>query len=86
VKRITKKTFALTYEGLSVPVLTAKGSDLLADEIIHLANKNNVPVISNTLLAEDLSEVDIGEEIPEIMYEAVAVVLSWAYWIKGRKP
>ena len=86
MKRITKKAFALTYEGFSVPVLTAKGSDLLADEIIHLANKNNVPVISNTLLAEDLSEVDIGEEIPEIMYEAVAVVLSWAYWIKGRKP
>jgi len=86
VKKFTKKAFALTYEGLSVPVLTAKGSDLLADEIIHFANKNNVPVISNTLLAEDLSEVDIGEEIPEIMYEAVAVVLSWAYWIKGREP
>ncbi len=86
MKRITKKAFALTYEGLSVPVLTAKGSDLLADEIIYFANKNNVPVISNTLLAEDLSEIDIGEEIPEIMYEAVAVVLSWAYWIKGREP
>ena len=86
MKKFTKKAFALTYEGLSVPVLTAKGSDLLADEIIHFANKNNVPVISNTLLAEDLSEVDIGEEIPEIMYEAVAVVLSWAYWIKGREP
>lgn len=86
MKKFTKKAFALTYEGLSVPVLTAKGADLLADEIIHFANKNNVPVISNTLLAEDLSEVDIGEEIPEIMYEAVAVVLSWAYWIKGREP
>jgi flagellar biosynthesis protein len=33
-----------------------------------------------------LSKLDVGDEIPQDMYTAVAVILSWVYWLKGMKP
>jgi flagellar biosynthesis protein len=33
-----------------------------------------------------LSRLDVGEEIPQDMYTAVAVILSWVYWLKGMRP
>ena len=33
-----------------------------------------------------LSRLDVGEEIPQELYTAVAVILSWVYWLKGMKP
>jgi flagellar biosynthesis protein len=33
-----------------------------------------------------LSRLDVGEEIPQDMYTAVAVILSWVYWLKGMQP
>ena len=33
-----------------------------------------------------LARLELGEEIPPQLYTAVAVVLSWAYWLKGMRP
>jgi flagellar biosynthesis protein len=33
-----------------------------------------------------LMQLPLNEEIPESLYVAVAVVLSWAYWLTGRRP
>ena len=33
-----------------------------------------------------LSRLDVGEEITQDMYTAVAVILSWVYWLKGMEP
>jgi len=33
-----------------------------------------------------LSRVDIDEAIPPEAYTAVAVVLSWVYWLRGMEP
>jgi len=33
-----------------------------------------------------LSRLDLEQEIPRELYVAVAVVLSWAYWLQGMKP
>jgi flagellar biosynthesis protein len=33
-----------------------------------------------------LSKLDVGEEITQDMYTAVAVILSWVYWLKGMQP
>jgi len=33
-----------------------------------------------------LSRLDVGDEIPPDMFTAVAVILSWVYWLKGMKP
>jgi flagellar biosynthesis protein len=33
-----------------------------------------------------LSRLEVGEDIPPELYTAVAVILSWVYWLKGMKP
>jgi flagellar biosynthesis protein len=33
-----------------------------------------------------LSRLDVGQEIPEEMFTAVAVILAWVYWLKGMQP
>jgi flagellar biosynthesis protein len=33
-----------------------------------------------------LSRLDVGQEIPEDMFTAVAVILAWVYWLRGMQP
>ena len=43
-------------------------------------------VAQDAQLLSLLSRLDLDQEIPEELYVAVAVVLSWAYWLKGMEP
>ena len=81
-----KKAIALMYDRLRAPIVKAKGEGLVAEEIIELARSNGVYVAEDPALAELLSEIEVDEEIPEALYTSVAVVLSWAYWIRGQRP
>jgi flagellar biosynthesis protein len=77
---------ALAYGQLEAPVVTAKGSDELALAIIAEAKKQGVYIAQDAQLVAALSRLDLQQEIPLELYTAVAVVLSWAYWLKGMKP
>ncbi len=77
---------ALAYGQLEAPVVTAKGSDELALAIIAEAKKQGVYIAQDAELVAALSRLDLQQEIPRELYTAVAVVLSWAYWLKGMKP
>ncbi|MCA9508196.1 MAG: EscU/YscU/HrcU family type III secretion system export apparatus switch protein [Myxococcales bacterium] len=61
----------------NVPIVIAKGFAKNAQHIISQARELNVPVLRNVSLARDLICLDIDEEIPEKLYEAVAEVLSF---------
>jgi flagellar biosynthesis protein FlhB len=56
--------------------VAAKGEMFLAQTIIEIAKKHNVPVIRNIMLARSLYSLEIEEEIPEALYEAVAEILN----------
>jgi len=88
MSKITKKAFALEYKEKNnkAPRLTAKGVGLYADQIMSAAESETIPVIRNAILADNLSNIELGEEIPEELFESVAIVLSWAYWLKGKEP
>jgi flagellar biosynthesis protein len=58
----------------------------LAKRIIEEAKKQGVYVAEDPQLLALLSKLDVGEEIPQDMFTAVAVILSWVYWLKGMKP
>ena len=76
---------ALQYDRkvMQAPVVIAKGGDFLARQIREIAHANLIPVIENKPLAWMLYEnVDVGEEIPEDMYKAVAEVLAFVYKLK----
>jgi flagellar biosynthesis protein FlhB len=63
----------------SAPVIVAKGADLMAAKIREIATESNVPVMQNIPLARALFELEIEDEVPENLYETVAVVLKWVY-------
>lgn len=73
-----KKAAALKYESnYDAPVVTAAGMGYIADKIIEEAEKNEVPVVYNKELAELLTNVDVGSNIPEELYNAVAEVIAY---------
>ena len=78
---------ALIYdrEAMGAPQLVAKGADHLAHRIRTVAGENDVPIVENPPLARELyANVEIGDEIPEKFFRAVAEVLAYVYRIKGK--
>jgi flagellar biosynthesis protein len=81
-----KEAIALEYGVRKTPVISAKGQEDLAQKIIEEALKHGVYVAQDPQLLALLSRVDLDAEIPPEMYTAVAVILSWVYWLKGMRP
>lgn len=77
---------ALEYDGETAPKVTAKGINDIADKIINIANEHGIPLQQNDGLVEVLSEMDLGDEIPENLYKAIAEVIAFAYIINGKFP
>jgi flagellar biosynthetic protein FlhB len=77
----THLAIAVQYDELTMnaPQVTAKGQETMAKRIRELAEKSGVPVSRNSPLAHSLIQVELGSEIPEDLYEAVAEVLNWVY-------
>lgn len=81
----THYAIALEYkEGKSTaPVIIAKGKDFLAQKIKEKAKELNVAIVENKPLAQSLYFFcEVGDEVPEDMYKAVAEVLAYVYRIK----
>lgn len=72
---------ALKYdkEKGSAPQVVAKGERLWAEKILDAAKEHGVPVVRNVPLAQALHKLDVGDEIPEELYEAVAEVLNFVF-------
>jgi flagellar biosynthesis protein FlhB len=77
----THYAVALRYDGASpAPELVAKGKDLIAARIREIAAEHGVPIVEDPPLARSLHRhVDVGEQIPESLFQAVAQVLAFVY-------
>lgn len=64
------------------PKVVAKGMRKHAEKIKELAKHYGVPILRNVPLAQALNKLEVDEEIPEDLYEAVAEVLAFVYKIK----
>lgn len=80
-KKKTTLAAALEYDGKKdgAPRVTARGRGVIAEKIIELARKNNVPIKNDPALAQILSKLDIDEQIPAEIYKAVAEILAFVY-------
>jgi len=63
----------------NAPKVVAKGLRLRADKIREIAKEYGIPVMRNVGLANALFRVEVGEEIPEDLYDAVAEVLTFVF-------
>lgn len=78
---------ALQYDkdNYQAPVVVAKGVDYLARRIREKGAESGVEIVENVQLARALyATVDIGREIPEELYQAVAEVLAFVYKLKNK--
>jgi len=81
-----QKAVALFYDGNNTPRVTAKGTGEVADSIIAIAEKHGVPLCDNSALVELLVTLELGDEIPETLYLAVAYIIAFAYQLEGKEP
>lgn len=83
----THFAIALRYEekNMQAPHVTAKGQDSMALRIIDIAKQHSVPVVRNIGLAHSLYDLEIGHEIPEDLYEAVAEVLNFVSQLSNQE-
>jgi len=85
----THFSVALFYdrEAMNAPRLEAKGADHLALRIRQVAEENGVPIVQNPPLTRELyRRVEIGQEVPEDLFRAVAEVLAYVYRLKNKIP
>ena len=71
----TQRAAALRYSaGDGAPVLAASRMGHLAEKIVEVATDNGVPVYEDNSLATVLSQMELGREIPEELYQAVVEI------------
>lgn len=78
---------ALKYDAKkdAAPKVTARGRGLVAEKIIELARKHDVPIKSDPALVQILSELELEEQIPAELYKAVAEILAFVYAVNGKR-
>jgi len=75
---------ALEYDGEQAPIVTAKGHQDIAEEILAIAQQEDIPVYEDKELSALLDQLDLGDHIPQSLYVVIAEVLSFAYRLSGK--
>ncbi|GAA4700871.1 flagellar biosynthesis protein FlhB [Brevibacillus fulvus] len=78
---------AIKYDAnsMAAPTVIAKGQDYIALKIREIAQKNRIVTMENKPLARALyNQVEIGQQIPEELFKAVAEVLAYVYKLQGK--
>ena len=78
------KAIAVEYnvEKDRAPKIVASGKGSIAEEILKVAEENEIPLYQDATLANLLSKLQIDEEIPEELYTLVAEVLAFVYQLE----
>ncbi len=81
----THLAIAIKYDKdlYGAPYVIAKGADVIAENIKKVGKEHSIPMVENRPLARALYDtVDVGDLIPEELYEAIAEVLAYVYSLK----
>ena len=85
----THLAVALKYDSkaMGAPVVVAKGAGFMAEKIREIGRQHGVMIVENKLVARTLFKlVDVGREVPEDLYRAVAEILAFVYRVRGKLP
>lgn len=76
-----RKAVALQYGvGDAAPVVVASGMGYMAEKIVEVAADSGVPVYEDDSLATVLTQLRLGQEIPEELYQAIVEI--YLYFLK----
>lgn len=84
----THYAVAIKYKdsGMRAPTVVAKGADAIALKIREIAGEHSVPTLEAPKLARALyAHTELGDEIPETLYAAVAEVLAYVFQMRSYK-
>jgi len=84
----THYSVALKYdtERAGAPIVLAKGIDEMAMQIRKIAKGNEVPIVESPMLTRALYHTaEIGQQIPDQLFTAVAQVLAYVFQLKRFK-
>ena len=85
----TELAIAIKYdaERMAAPRVIAKGEGYLAQKIREVAMAHGIPIVERKPLAQALYKlVEVGQEVPEKFYKAIAEILAYVYELSGRAP
>jgi len=79
-----RRAVALRYDQDkgTAPTVVAKGRGLIAEQILALAREHDICIHESPELIEVLIRLELGEEIPEALYRAIAEVIAFAYGLR----
>ncbi|MDN4494259.1 flagellar biosynthesis protein FlhB [Ureibacillus aquaedulcis] len=83
----THYAIALKYDdqNMEAPKVVAKGTDYVAQKIKLIAKENDVVMVENRPLARAMyDQVEIGQQVPEEFFKAIAEILAYVYRIKRK--
>ncbi|OEH85835.1 flagellar biosynthesis protein FlhB [Desulfuribacillus stibiiarsenatis] len=83
----THFSIAIQYnpDEMIAPIMIAKGTDHLALRIREIATEYDIPLVENKPLAQTLYKtLEVGDAVPESLFQAVAEVLAYVYKLKGK--
>lgn len=85
VEEKEKIAVALSYDPeKGVPQVVAKGKGFLAELILKIAKEHGIPIKEDHKLVQQLYKLEVQKPIPPELYEAVAIVLAWAFKLNDR--
>jgi flagellar biosynthesis protein len=75
------KAIAIKYDVKKdrAPRIVASGKAGIAEEILRIAEENQVPFYEDKTLAEMLSKLEFDSEVPAELYAIIAEVLAFVY-------
>ena len=78
-ERLTAAAIKYDSKKDPAPRVTAKGRGVVAEKILELARKNNIPIKEDPALVQILYQLDIDDFIPPELYKAIAEILVFVY-------
>ena len=85
--RPAKRAVALHYAArATAPVIVASGMGYLAEKIVETAADSGVPIYEDNSLATILSQLQLGQEIPESLYQVIVEIYVYFLQFDPEKP
>lgn len=80
------KAIALYYDQIHDPVVVAKGEGSVAATLIKTGKKHDIHLHEDPNLMDQLSHLDIGDSIPQQLYQIIAEIITFVYMLEGKTP